>query len=118
MSESIAELEQVLTTTPGVDAVLWMDEDGQVRASAGASKEKLKRLASFAKGMDDLGQRLCVEAGCGEAKMTLMQAETGSIAIHQIRDGQALLAMANDSASLGTLAYDLDACAQKLARRL
>lgn len=118
MSDSISELEEVLTSTPGIDALLWMTNEGEVRASAGGAHEKLKRLASFAKGMGDLGQRLCLEAGCGDSKMTLIQAEGGAIVIHQIDDDQSLLAMANQDAALGTLAYDLDACAQKLARRI
>lgn len=116
MSESILELEEVLSTTPGIDALLWMDNEGEIRASAGGALDKLKRLASFAKGMGDLGQRLCIEAGCGDSKMMLIQAEGGAIVIHQINDEQSLLAMANEHAALGTLTYDLDACAQKLAR--
>ena len=96
-------LERTLEQTPGLRSILWMSDQGEVFQAVGEGTEALERVASFAKGVFDLGSRLVQGAGCGEERLCLLQASAGLVAMHRVDDETFVLALADESARHGTL---------------
>jgi len=107
-------LSQTLHQTPGLRALIWMSDQGEIIHSAGQDAASLERVASFAKGIFDIGARLIQAAGCGEEQLCFLQASSGAVAMHRVDDDTFIVALADESARQGTLVHGLSACARTL----
>ena len=100
-------LRKLHDDSPGVEASALISEDGLMIASALASNMEETRVAGMAATLQNLGSRAAIELGRGATREVIVRGEKGYAVLIGTGRGALLLALANDSAKLGLIFFDM-----------
>ncbi|MER2605062.1 MAG: roadblock/LC7 domain-containing protein [Siculibacillus sp.] len=100
-------LRKLQSDSPGVEASALISEDGLMIASALTPDLEENRVAGMTATLLNLGTRAAVELARGEVKEVIIRGEHGYAVMINAGRGALLLALANESAKLGLIFFDM-----------
>lgn len=100
-------LRKLQSDSPGVEASALISEDGLMIASALTPDLEETRVAGMTATLLNLGTRAAVELARGEVKEVIIRGERGYAVMIDAGRGALLLALANESAKLGLIFFDM-----------
>ncbi|HXY58298.1 MAG TPA: roadblock/LC7 domain-containing protein [Methylocystis sp.] len=100
-------LRKMPAETPGVEASALISEDGLMIASALTPELDETRVAGMTATLLNLGTRASVELQRGAVKEVVIRGETGYAVMIDAGRGVMLLVLANESAKLGLIFFDM-----------
>lgn len=101
-------LRRILTDSPGVEASALISEDGLMIASALSPDLEETRVAGMTATLLSLGARAATELGRGEVREVIVRGEKGYAVMISATRGSLLLVLANETAKLGLVFYDMN----------
>jgi predicted regulator of Ras-like GTPase activity (Roadblock/LC7/MglB family) len=100
-------LRKLQSDSPGLEASALISEDGLMIASALTPDLDETRVAGMTATLLNLGTRAAVELARGEVKEVIIRGERGYAVMIDAGRGVLLLALANESAKLGLIFFDM-----------
>ncbi len=100
-------LRKLQSDSPGLEASALISEDGLMIASALTPDLDETRVAGMTATLLNLGTRAAVELARGEVKEVIIRGERGYAVMIDAGRGALLLALANESAKLGLIFFDM-----------
>jgi predicted regulator of Ras-like GTPase activity (Roadblock/LC7/MglB family) len=111
-------LRKLPDDSPGIEASALISEDGLMIASALAPNMEETRVAGMAATLQSLGSRAAIELGRGATREVIVRGENGYAVLISTGRGAVLLAIANESAKLGLIFFDMHEAIKALQRVL
>jgi len=111
-------LRKLQSDSPGLEAGALISEDGLMIASALTPELDEIRVAGMTATLLNLGTRAAFELGRGEVKEVIIRGERGYAVMIDAGRGVLLLALANESAKLGLIFFDMHETIRSLKKVL
>lgn len=111
-------LRKLQSDSPGVEASALISEDGLMIASALTPNFDETRVAGMTATLLNLGTRAAVELGRGEVKEVIIRGENGYAVMIDAGRGTLLLTLANETAKLGLIFFDMSEAIRALKKVL
>lgn len=111
-------LRKLQSDSPGVEASALISEDGLMIASALTPNFDETRVAGMTATLLNLGTRAAVELGRGEVKEVIIRGENGYAVMIDAGRGTLLLTLANETAKLGLIFFDMSEAIRGLKKVL
>lgn len=111
-------LRKLQSNSPGLEASALISEDGLMIASALTPDLDETRVAGMTATLLNLGTRAAVELTRGDVKEVIIRGERGYAVMIDAGRGALLLALANESAKLGLIFFDMHEAIRSLKRVL
>jgi len=100
-------LRKLHDDSPGIEASALISEDGLMIASALAPNMEETRIAGMAATLQSLGSRAAIELARGTTQEVIIRGERGYAVLIGAGRGTVLLALANETAKLGLIFFDV-----------
>ncbi len=111
-------LRKLQSDSPGLEASALISEDGLMIASALTPELEESRVAGMTATLLNLGTRAAVELARGEVKEVIIRGDHGYAVMINAGRGALLLALANESAKLGLIFFDMNEAIRGLKKVL
>jgi predicted regulator of Ras-like GTPase activity (Roadblock/LC7/MglB family) len=111
-------LRKLQSDSPGLEASALISEDGLMIASALTPDLDETRVAGMTATLLNLGTRAAVELTRGDVKEVIIRGERGYAVMIDAGRGALLLALANETAKLGLIFFDMHEAIKSLKRVL
>ena len=111
-------LRKLQSDSPGLEASALISEDGLMIASALTPELEENRVAGMTATLLNLGTRAAVELARGEVKEVIIRGDHGYAVMINAGRGALLLALANESAKLGLIFFDMNEAIRGLKKVL
>jgi predicted regulator of Ras-like GTPase activity (Roadblock/LC7/MglB family) len=111
-------LRKLQSNSPGLEAGALISEDGLMIASALTPDLDETRVAGMTATLLNLGTRAAHELSRGEVKEVIIRGERGYAVMIDAGRGALLLALANESAKLGLIFFDMHEAIRSLKKVL
>jgi len=111
-------LRKLQSDSPGLEAGALISEDGLMIASALTPELDETRVAGMTATLLNLGTRAALELARGEVKEVIIRGERGYAVMIDAGRGALLLALANESAKLGLIFFDMHEAIRSLKKVL
>ncbi|MGO9389712.1 roadblock/LC7 domain-containing protein, partial [Rhodoblastus sp.] len=111
-------LRKLQSDSPGLEASALISEDGLMIASALTPELDETRVAGMTATLLNLGTRAAVELARGEVKEVIIRGERGYAVMIDAGRGALLLALANETAKLGLIFFDMHEAIRSLRKVL
>ncbi len=111
-------LRKLQSDSPGLEASALISEDGLMIASALTPDLEETRVAGMTATLLNLGTRAAVELARGEVKEVIIRGDRGYAVMINAGRGALLLALANESAKLGLIFFDMHEAIRSLKKVL
>jgi predicted regulator of Ras-like GTPase activity (Roadblock/LC7/MglB family) len=111
-------LRKLQSDSPGLEASALISEDGLMIASALTTDLDETRVAGMTATLLNLGTRAAVELTRGDVKEVIIRGERGYAVMIDAGRGALLLALANETAKLGLIFFDMHEAIKSLKRVL
>jgi predicted regulator of Ras-like GTPase activity (Roadblock/LC7/MglB family) len=111
-------LRKLQSDSPGLEASALISEDGLMIASALTPDLDETRVAGMTATLLNLGTRAAVELARGEVKEVIIRGDRGYAVMIDAGRGALLLALANETAKLGLIFFDMHEAIRSLKKVL
>ena len=111
-------LRKLQSDSPGLEASALISEDGLMIASALTPELEENRVAGMTATLLNLGTRAAIELARGEVKEVIIRGDHGYAVMINAGRGALLLALANESAKLGLIFFDMNEAIRGLKKVL
>lgn len=111
-------LRKLQSDSPGLEASALISEDGLMIASALTPELEENRVAGMTATLLNLGTRAAVELARGEVHEVIIRGDRGYAVMIDAGRGALLLALANESAKLGLIFFDMNEAIRALKKVL
>ncbi len=111
-------LRKLQSDSPGLEASALISEDGLMIASALTPDLEETRVAGMTATLLNLGTRAAVELARGEVKEVIIRGDRGAAVMIDAGRGALLLALANETAKLGLIFFDMHEAIRSLKKVL
>lgn len=111
-------LRKLQSNSPGLEASALISEDGLMIASALTPDLDETRVAGMTATLLNLGTRAAVELARGEVKEVIIRGDRGYAVMIDAGRGALLLALANETAKLGLIFFDMHEAIRSLKKVL
>ncbi len=111
-------LRRMPSDFPGVEAAALISEDGLMIASALTPELDETRVAGMTATLLNLGTRAAVELGRGDVKEVIIRGANGYAVMIDAGRGVMLLVLANETAKLGLIFFDMHEAIKSLKKTL
>jgi hypothetical protein len=113
-----AALDDLMREDPDVQAAALVSLDGFTMASALPAGMQADRVGAMSAAILGLGERAAAELGRGHLSQVFIEGENGYVLLVAAGDRAVLTAMAEPSAKLGLVIYDMKAIADRIGQIL
>jgi predicted regulator of Ras-like GTPase activity (Roadblock/LC7/MglB family) len=111
-------LRKLQSDSPGVEASALISEDGLMMASALSGGIEETRIGGMTATLLNLGTRAAAELGRGAVREIIIRGENGYAVVIDAGRGVLLLTLANESAKLGLIFFDMNEAVRALKKVL
>jgi predicted regulator of Ras-like GTPase activity (Roadblock/LC7/MglB family) len=111
-------LRKLQSDSPGVEASALISEDGLMMASALSGNVDETRVGGMTATLLNLGTRASAELGRGAVKEIIIRGDNGYAVVIDAGRGVLLLTLANESAKLGLIFFDMNEAVRALKKVL
>lgn len=113
-----AALDELMREDPDIQAAALVSLDGFTMASALPTGMQADRVGAMSAAILGLGERAAAELGRGHLSQVFIEGENGYVLLIAAGDRAVLTAMAEPSAKLGLVIYDMKATADRIGQIL
>lgn len=113
-----AALDELMREDPDIQAAALVSLDGFTMASALPAGMQADRVGAMSAAILGLGERAAAELGRGHLSQVFIEGENGYVLLIAAGDRAVLTAMAEPSAKLGLVIYDMKATADRIGQIL